>query len=279
VTIAIFFVLHWQSSVFFQSFFQHRYGAHGQFTMSPRWERVFHFMAWFTQGPSYLSPRAYAILHRMHHAYSDTPKDPHSPIHEPNLVKMMWRTGAMYSGIKNRTLDVESRFDDGRYPSWPLLDKTQDGWAWPLAWGAAYALFYCAFATSWWQLLLLPIHWTMGPIHGAIVNYFGHKVGYRNFTSSDDSRNTLPFDFLTMGELFQNNHHKFGQSPTFAARWFEIDPAYLIIRTLAALGVIQLRGASYSSPRAPQRGPQRRSLQHPDSSSGAVRQSAFLRTG
>ena len=69
-----------------QSFFLHRYGAHKQFALSKRWERVFHFATWLTQGSSYLSPRAYAILHRMHHAYSDTPKDPHSPANHGNGV-------------------------------------------------------------------------------------------------------------------------------------------------------------------------------------------------
>jgi stearoyl-CoA desaturase (delta-9 desaturase) len=90
--------------------------------------------------------------------------------------------------------------------------------------------------------LLLPIHFMMGPIHGAIVNWCGHKYGYRNFdtTQHDKSRNTLIFDFVTMGELFQNNHHKFGMSPNFAARRFEIDPTYPIIKLLAWLKIIDL---------------------------------------
>jgi len=45
---------------------------------------------------------------------------------------------------------------------------------------------------------------------------------------------------VTMGELFQNNHHKFGMSPNFAARWFEVDPTWQVMRLLARLGLIQL---------------------------------------
>ncbi len=240
--ILVFFVLHWQISVFFQTFFLHRYGAHRQFTMSKGWERTFHFMTWVAQGPSYLTPRAYAILHRMHHAYSDTEKDPHSPIVIPNPFKMMWRTKELYTGIKNGSIEPEARFA-GETPFWPLIDKYFASWPVAIAWGAGYTAFYVVFATHWWMFLLVPIHWLMGLVHGAIVNYFGHKVGYRNFENDDASKNTLVFDFLTAGELFQNNHHKFGQSPTFAARWFEIDPAYQVMRVFSLLGIIDMSGA------------------------------------
>ena len=74
------FVIHWQLSVFCQSFFLHRYGAHQQFTMSRGWEKFFNILTSITQNSSYLNPRGYAILHRMHHAYSDTERDPHSPV-------------------------------------------------------------------------------------------------------------------------------------------------------------------------------------------------------
>ena len=242
MVILIFFIAHWQLSVFFQSFFLHRYGAHKQFTMTKGWERVFHFLAWFVGGPSYLSPRAYAILHRMHHAYSDTPQDPHSPVHNPNFFKMMWKTKVLYTGLKDGTIKPEARFE-GDLPSWPLLDEKLSSWPVSIAWGAGYTLFYVAFATHWWMFLLVPVHYLMGPIHGAIVNWCGHKYGYRNFKSDDASKNTLVFDVLTMGELFQNNHHKFGMSPNFASRWFEIDPAYVAIRVFGALGMIDLSKA------------------------------------
>jgi stearoyl-CoA desaturase (delta-9 desaturase) len=242
VAIALFFLFHWQLSVFFQSFFHHRYGAHRQFTMSKRWERTFHFLAWFVQGSSYLNPRAYAILHRMHHAYSDTPKDPHSPMHQRNLFAMMWRTKKIYEDVKERRVAVEPRFEDG-YPEWSLLDDKLSTMPLAVAWGTLYALVYIAFATHWWMFLLLPFHWFLGPVHGAIVNYCGHKIGYRNYASDDNSKNTLVFDVLTMGELFQNNHHKWGQSPNFAVRFFEIDPAYQIMRVLEFVRVIDMSGA------------------------------------
>jgi stearoyl-CoA desaturase (delta-9 desaturase) len=242
VGIALFFIVHWQLSVFFQSFFLHRYGAHRQFTMTRRWERIFHAVTWFVQGSSYLNPRAYAIMHRMHHAFSDTPGDPHSPHQQPNFFKMMWRTKTIYEGIKNGGLEVDPRFEGG-YPNWPLLDGTLSTMPIAIGWGAAYTVIYLAFATHWWLFLLLPFHWLLGPVHGAIVNWAGHKVGYRNYASDDQSKNTLVFDVLTMGELFQNNHHKWGQSPNFAVRAFEVDPAYQVMRALAWLGCIDMTGS------------------------------------
>ncbi|WP_437617922.1 acyl-CoA desaturase [Sorangium sp. So ce1151] len=232
-------IAHSTLSVFFQTFFLHRYASHRMFTMSKRWERIFHFLTYVTQGSSYLVPRAYAILHRMHHAYSDTPKDPHSPRYYAGPASMMLSTAKRYDAICDGTAEVEPRFLGG-YPEWPTLDRIGNSWISRLAWGTGYALFYIAFATQWWQFLFVPLHWSMGPLHGAIVNWCGHRYGYRTFNSDDDSRNTLALDLVTLGELFQNNHHKYAQSPNFAVRWFEIDPAYQVIRVFAWMGIVQM---------------------------------------
>jgi stearoyl-CoA desaturase (delta-9 desaturase) len=240
VAILTFFVAHWTLSVFFQTFFQHRYGAHRMFTMSKGWERFFHLCTYVFQGSSYLIPRAYAILHREHHAFSDTERDPHSPHVYANVGTMMLHTKARYYGFVHRTITPEARFDGG-VPEWPLLDRIGDSWFSRVAFGAAYTLFYIAFAPHWLWFLLLPAHYLMGPIHGAIVNWCGHKYGYRNFAANGDkSRNTLVFDFVTLGELFQNNHHAFGMSPNFAARWFEVDPSWSVIRALAWMRILKL---------------------------------------
>jgi len=242
MAIAVFFVAHWQLSVFFQTFFLHRYGAHRQFTMSKGMEKFFHLCTYLTQGSSFLSPRGYAILHRMHHAYSDTPKDPHSPTNYTNVLTMMWATKHKYDDYAYRRIEPEPRFDGGT-PEWPLIDKLGQSWIMRILWIGGYTGFYAVFATQWWMWMFLPAHFVMGPIHGAIVNWCGHKYGYRNFNSEDVSRNTLVFDFLTAGELFQNNHHKFSMSPNFAVRAFELDPAYQVMRVMAALKLIDMTGA------------------------------------
>jgi stearoyl-CoA desaturase (delta-9 desaturase) len=43
-----------------------------------------------------------------------------------------------------------------------------------------------------------------------------------------------------MGELFQNNHHKFPTSANFAKKWFEFDPTYFILVVMNAFGIIKL---------------------------------------
>jgi stearoyl-CoA desaturase (Delta-9 desaturase) len=190
-------------------------------------------------------PRPYAILHREHHAYSDTERDPHSPHVYPKFGQMMWKTKVRYDGLSVRRIQPEPRFEGG-YPEWAWVDNFFNSWPSRIGFGTVYTLFYMFFAPHWAYFLLLPFHYIIGPVHGAIVNYCGHKFGYRNFDTphGDKSRNTLVFDFLTGGELFQNNHHARSMSPNFAARWFEIDPTWPVIRVLAWLKVIELAPAA-----------------------------------
>ena len=198
-------------------------------------------MTWFSQGSSYLNPRAYAVMHRMHHVYSDTEKDPHSPHFFKDVYHMMWHTRQIYNNFLTGKSLPDPQFTKEYLPVWHKLDKIADNMFVRLAFGVAYFLFYLYFAPSFWWFLLLPIHFLMGPVQGAIVNWCGHKYGYANYNNGDHSKNTEPFGIFLLGELFQNNHHKYGTSPNFAKKWFEVDPAYQVMIILDAFKIIRLK--------------------------------------
>ena len=237
--ILIFFVLHWYLSLFAQTFFHHRYAAHRAFTMSKGWEWFFFWYSYITQGSSYMSPRVYAILHRIHHAYTDTEDDPHSPQYDKNVVSMMWRTSVTYVQIMKGKLPVEDRFLKN-IPEINRLDWWGNTWYSRILWSGAYVWFYVAFAPSAWWYLLIPVHIVMGPVHGVVINWFAHKYGHTNFQTDNTSKNLFKVDLLMLGEGYHNNHHKFPSRSNFAARRGEFDPVYPIIRLLNKCRVIRI---------------------------------------
>ncbi len=240
--IIAFFIAHWYLSLFSQTFFLHRYAAHAMFSMSKFWERFFFIFTFITQGSNYLSAYGYGVMHRLHHAFADTEQDPHSPKYSRNIFDMMWKTAKLYTQITYKKANIEERFTRN-VPEWLKFDLFAGHILTRIAWTAGYVAIYYFLATAWWQWLLLPITLIMAPVHGAIINWFAHKVGYRKYEVNNTSTNFLPIDFLMMGESYHNNHHHNDRSPNFGERWHELDPTYFIIKVLNRLGVIQLHKA------------------------------------
>jgi stearoyl-CoA desaturase (delta-9 desaturase) len=150
------FVIHWYISLFSQTFFLHRYSAHKMFVMNKFWEKFFYFLTYLSQGSSFLSPRAYAILHRMHHAFSDTKKDPHSPMFSSNVFTMMWKTKDIYNAVLNRKSNIEERFEHD-YPVSKTIEKIGDSWISRVGWGVAYSSFYII------AFIYFDMHWAFIP--------------------------------------------------------------------------------------------------------------------
>ncbi len=240
MVIVIFVLVLWYGGLFFQSFFLHRYAAHQVFTMSKGMERLTFILTWVFQGASYLSAYGYGIMHRMHHAYTDTKDDPHSPSHDANLFAMMWKTKTIYQDINKQRVQIDSRFTKN-VPQWTKFDAFASSRFSRLLWIIFYILFFVYFTTASWQWLLLPVTLLMAPIHGVIINWFGHIYGYVNYKMKNTSKNLFRFDFLMMGEGYHNNHHKHSSRANFGVKWYEIDITYLIIKLLDALGYIQLK--------------------------------------
>jgi len=232
-------VIHWYISLFFQTFFLHRYASHNLYKMSPAWEKIFFFLTFIFQGSSFLHPGAYAMMHRKHHKYADTIEDPHTPQLVNNIFEFNKKTFVEYRKIVNQFNRGEINLKD--VPRWPLLERLGDYYSTRILFILAYMMLYWIFSPSIWYFVFIPLHVFMGPIHGFIVNWFGHLIGYRNFNDLEDhSQNTLPVDFLMMGELYQNNHHKEPTRSNFSHKWFEVDLGYLIALLLQKMNIIQL---------------------------------------
>jgi stearoyl-CoA desaturase (delta-9 desaturase) len=210
--------------------------------MSKGWEKFFFLFAYITQGSSYLSPRAYAIMHRMHHAYTDTEQDPHSPSYDSNFFSMMYRTRNVYHSIYKHEEGVDPKFLKN-LPSWKFVDLIGHNWMSRVLWIIVYCLIYYFFAPSPWFYLLIPFHIVMGPLHGVIINWYAHKYGDTNFEVDNTSKNLFKKDLLMLGEGYHNNHHKFPSRSNFAFAKGEFDPVYPIILLLNKLRVIKINAA------------------------------------
>ncbi len=246
MTVLLFFIAHWYASLFCQSFFLHRYGAHGQFAMSKFWERFFFLLTVFTQGASYMNPRAYIVMHRLHHEHSDGLKDPHSPWHTKNPWAMMGRARIIYIHLLDGHLRAKEKFYKN-FPSWKSVENFFETYPPRIVFVIGYITFYAFFANHWWLWFLLPIQIVIGPIQGAIVNWCGHKYGSKNFDNGDKSRNTWWLNLFLLGETNQNNHHKFPARANFGYRWYEFDPLAPFIWFLDKIRVIRTGKRSQKS--------------------------------
>jgi stearoyl-CoA desaturase (delta-9 desaturase) len=114
--------------------------------------------------------------------------------------------------------------------------------------GAALGALWPSLGTSGLQMLVwgffvstvLLYHCTFA------VNSVAHSFGRRRFDTKDASRNNGLVAFLTLGEGWHNNHHRFPRSPRHGLARYEIDPSWWTIRALAALGLAtRLRPVPY----------------------------------
>ena len=101
-------------------------------------------LTWITQGSNYLSAYGYGVMHRMHHFFADTEKDPHSPKYDPNPLAMMWRTKKCLSTNQQTKIAIEEKFTKN-VPQWKSFDKFASSWYSRIGWGAFYTIFFIFF--------------------------------------------------------------------------------------------------------------------------------------
>lgn len=227
----------------------HRGLAHGAVTLHPGLRRlVVATGSWITG----LDPKAWVVMHRMHHAFADTPDDPHSP-KNVGLIGIGLEQLRSYERTLRGLNKGDPRYTAHAYGldfelNW--LNRTKR-WYLPYLLHTAIAAALLAGGFG-----LLGLAYLLGimshPVQGGLVNALGHAVGGRNFDTEDDSTNNLLVAWLVFGEGLQNNHHQHPRSANFAYRAWEPDLGYLACRGLDAVGLLSVDRAELIPP-APRR--------------------------
>ena len=70
------------------------------------------------------------------------------------------------------------------------------------------------------------------------INSLCHFFGRRDYDTGDESRNLAWLSIFTFGESWHNNHHAFPTSAAHGLRWWQIDPSWIVIRSLEKLGLV-----------------------------------------
>jgi stearoyl-CoA desaturase (delta-9 desaturase) len=203
----------------------HRYFAHRTFRTS----RVFQFvLAFFAQTSAQRGVLWWAAHHRLHHKYSDTPQDVHSPAQRGLLYAHLgWifvprNDETDYAAVRDLVRFKELMWLD-RHPYLPAVIL---GFACWLAAGLpGVVIGFCCSTVAVW-------HATFS------INSLAHVLGKRRYVTGDDSRNNWVLALATMGEGWHNNHHAYQASVRQGFRWWEFDPTFYILRTLSLIGVV-----------------------------------------
>jgi stearoyl-CoA desaturase (delta-9 desaturase) len=232
------FVSTYTLNLLYISVFYHRGLTHRAVNLRP-WVRQ--MVVWTGNWVSGLDPKGWVCMHRLHHQYSDTPKDPHSP-HYQGVFKLA--LGQLHS--YNRVLIGLIREDPKFMSVVPDLDfkvswlNRKRLWALPYIVQALVAVAIGYFGHAWLLGYCYWIGMMSHPIQGWMVNSLAHKYGYRNFATDDRSRNNTLVAWLVMGEGFQNNHHHSPSSARFSVKWWEIDTGYYLCCVAKWFGLLKL---------------------------------------
>jgi fatty-acid desaturase len=170
----------------------------------------------------------WVVTHRIHHAHTDVPGDPHTP-----------RDGGWWSHIGWMLKGPAQHYEPDVIEHYaPDLVKDRfhvwlNKYYWlPLVFLAAALLVFGGWSYLMWAIFFrvtFNLHATW------LVNSATHMWGKRRFATRDDSRNNWWVALLTFGEGWHNNHHAHPTSARHGLAWYEIDLNWWGIRVMQFL--------------------------------------------
>jgi len=232
-----------EMAVLITSIYLHRGLAHRSLVLHPAAELVCRVLLWLFTGQR---RQEWVAVHRKHHTFTDREGDPHSP-----QLLGFWRVqlfNVYYYAREARNPATLATFAPDIAPD--RLDRAlfSRGWLGLTLGVAGLGLLL----GPWAGLLAAGLHAVLYVfVLAPLINGLGHWRGTQNFGNT--AYNTPLLAWVTAGESLHNNHHAHPRSPKFSMRPVEVDPSWLVIRALGAVGLVVISG----TPAAPAPRPHR----------------------
>jgi fatty-acid desaturase len=220
----------WQIMVLVGVTVNHRLLAHRSFETSKLWEYVLSTLAVFN---TYGSSITWCSIHRMHHANSDRPGDPHSPYINREAAetrKFSWRQSMK---IWFGQFDIPASTTKLMSYSADLLRDRYHVWIHKNYFLILLIpLIILAIINPWFVVFGYCLPQVLHHHAANSVVVLTHRWGYRNHDTKDQSTNNWISSVFTMGEGWHNNHHNNPRRWSNQERWWEIDLASWFIRLI-----------------------------------------------
>lgn len=207
----------------------HRALSHRALQLSRPVTFAFRVLCWMLTG---IRPRQWVAVHRLHHAYTDTERDPHSPI-VLGTARVLLTNASLYRRAAKdpATLRYARDLPADRWDR-VLFDHAL------LGLGLGIALLVLLLG---WQLALIAaaVHAVAYLLGGGAINAIGHRFGRRPYDNRATNNQWLAW--LVAGEGLHNNHHAVATASKLSMARGEVDPGWWCIRLLVATRQATLR--------------------------------------
>ncbi len=211
----------------------HRHQAHRSLDLHWLPAHFFRLWLWLTTG---MTTKAWAAIHRKHHAKCETEDDPHSP-QVMGINTVFWQGAELYRREAGNA-ETLRKYGHGTPNDW-LENHVYAYFPWQgvgVMLVIDLALFGAIGLTVWAvQMLWIPV------TAAGVINGIGHYWGYRNFEAPDASTNISPWGIIIGGEELHNNHHTYPTSAKLSVKPYEFDIGWLYIRILETIGLATVK--------------------------------------
>ena len=172
----------------------------------------------------------WVTTHRIHHAHTETDKDPHSPRHGTYWAHMGW---IIRGTSQEHSEEIIQKYapDLGKDKTHRFISKYY--------WMSAVIVGAVLFAIGGWTMVLWGVflRTVFGWHMTWLVNSATHGWGTRRFETHDDSTNNGLIALVTFGEGWHNNHHAHPTSARHGLAWYEVDFNWMALRVMQVLGL------------------------------------------